>query len=95
MIDKEHVKHIADLSRLSLSDTEAEAFTGQLKSILDYMEQLNKVDTTNVAPSAFVVSLHDALRDDVETPSLSSEEVLRNGPNVKNGYFAVPKVINQ
>jgi aspartyl-tRNA(Asn)/glutamyl-tRNA(Gln) amidotransferase subunit C len=95
MIDKEHVKYIADLSRLSLSDAETEAFTGQLKSILDYVEQLNKVDTTNVEPTAFIAPSHDPMRDDVETPSLPPEKVLQNGPKVKNGYFAVPKVINQ
>jgi aspartyl-tRNA(Asn)/glutamyl-tRNA(Gln) amidotransferase subunit C len=95
MIDKNHVKYIADLSRLSLSDAETEAFTGQLKSILDYMEQLNKVDITNVEPTAFIAPAHDPMRDDVETPSLSPEKILQNGPKVKNGYFAVPKIINQ
>ncbi|HUI92270.1 MAG TPA: Asp-tRNA(Asn)/Glu-tRNA(Gln) amidotransferase subunit GatC [Chitinivibrionales bacterium] len=95
MIDKAHVKYIADLSRLSLSDAETEAFAGQLKSILHYVEQLNKVDTSNVEPTAFIAPSRDPMRDDVETPSLPPEKILQNGPKVKNGYFAVPKIINQ
>jgi aspartyl-tRNA(Asn)/glutamyl-tRNA(Gln) amidotransferase subunit C len=95
MMDKDRVKYIANLSRLSLSDQETEAFTGQLASILGYMEQLNKVDTTNVEPTAFIAPSHDPMRDDIEIPSLPPEKLLQNGPAVKNGYFAVPKVINQ
>jgi aspartyl-tRNA(Asn)/glutamyl-tRNA(Gln) amidotransferase subunit C len=95
MIDKEHVAYIANLARLSLSDREAESFAGQLGSILDYIEQLNKADTANVEPTAFIAPAHDPLRDDAETPSLPPETLLINGPKVKNGYFAVPKVINQ
>ena len=95
MIDKTHVKYIADLSRLSLSDAETEAFTGQLASILEYVEQLNKADTSNVEPTAFIAPSRDPMRDDVETPSLPREKALQNGPKVKNGFFAIPKVINQ
>ncbi len=95
MIDKEHVKYIAALSRLSLSDAETDAFASQLDSILEYMEQLNKVDTSNVEPTAFIAPAHDPMRGDVAAPSLAPEKLLQNGPKVKNGYFAVPKVIAQ
>jgi aspartyl-tRNA(Asn)/glutamyl-tRNA(Gln) amidotransferase subunit C len=95
MIDKEHVRYIAALSHLSLSDAETEAFAGQLDSVLEYVEQLNKVDTSNVEPMAFLASARDPMRADVETPSLSLEKLLQNGPKVTNGYFAVPKVIAQ
>jgi aspartyl-tRNA(Asn)/glutamyl-tRNA(Gln) amidotransferase subunit C len=95
MINKDVVKHIADLSRLSLSDEEAESFTHQLGSILTYMEQLDKVDTTGVEPTAFVAPARDPMRSDAETQSLPPETLLANGPKVTRGHFAVPKVIQQ
>jgi aspartyl-tRNA(Asn)/glutamyl-tRNA(Gln) amidotransferase subunit C len=95
MINKDVVKHIADLSRLSLSDTEVESYSRQLGSILSYVEHLDKVDTSGVEPTAFIAPAHDPLRDDTETPSLSPEELLANGPKVALGHFAVPKIIHQ
>ncbi|MGB7568744.1 MAG: Asp-tRNA(Asn)/Glu-tRNA(Gln) amidotransferase subunit GatC [Chitinivibrionales bacterium] len=95
MINREHVKHIAELARLALSEKEVEMFTGQLDSVLQYSDQLNKVDTADVEPTSFVSPERDPLRDDVIQPSLPREKLLQNGPNVKKGHFAVPKVINQ
>jgi aspartyl-tRNA(Asn)/glutamyl-tRNA(Gln) amidotransferase subunit C len=93
MIDREHVRHIAALARLTLTEKEVETFTGQLGSILQYVEQLNAVETENAGTTALTAPLCDRLRDDVEQPSLSREKLLRNGPRVKNNHFAVPKVI--
>ena len=94
MIDKDHVKHIANLARLAVSEEESEMFTGQLGAILGYVEQLDKVETSAVEPTSFVAPEHDPLRDDSEKQSLPREELLKNGACVKKGYFAVPKVIN-
>jgi len=93
MIDKELVHRIAKLARLKLTDEEASNFTGQLGSILEYIEQLNKVDTSQVEPTSFIAPLHDPLRDDIVAPSLKHEQILQNGPNVKKEHFAIPKVI--
>jgi aspartyl-tRNA(Asn)/glutamyl-tRNA(Gln) amidotransferase subunit C len=93
MIDREQVKHVAKLARLSLSEEETEMFTGQLGSILTYIDQLNSVNTENVQPTAFVAPDHDPMRDDIVTPSLSQEDLLKNGPKVKMGSFAVPKIM--
>jgi aspartyl-tRNA(Asn)/glutamyl-tRNA(Gln) amidotransferase subunit C len=95
MITKEQIQYIANLARLSLSEKETESFTHQIKDILEYMEQLNQIDTSNVEPTSFISQAIDAMRDDVESASLSYREILKNGPNVKNGFFAIPKVINQ
>jgi aspartyl-tRNA(Asn)/glutamyl-tRNA(Gln) amidotransferase subunit C len=95
MIDKKTVMHIANLSRLSLTGHEAEEFTHQLGSILEYADQLDKIDTTGVEPTAFIAPAHDPLRDDTETKSLPPEKLLENAPDVRNGHFAVPKVIHQ
>ena len=93
MITKKDVTYIADLARLELSDSEVESFTGQLGAILEHVADLDKVDTTGVEPTCFVVPEHDPLRDDVVKPSLSSEDLLKNGPKVEGSFFAVPKVI--
>ncbi|MBN1130333.1 MAG: Asp-tRNA(Asn)/Glu-tRNA(Gln) amidotransferase subunit GatC [Chitinispirillaceae bacterium] len=93
MIDREKVLQIAKLARLRLSEDEIEHFTGQLGSIFEYVEQLNAVDTSGVEPTCFMEPAHDPLRDDVEKPSLAVDEALKNGPRVKKGFFAIPKVI--
>jgi len=93
MITREQILKIARLGKLKLSDAEVEDFTGQLGSILEFVEQLDRVDTGAVEPTCFMAPQHDPFRDDVEKPSLSPGETLRNGPKVKNGFFAIPKVI--
>jgi aspartyl-tRNA(Asn)/glutamyl-tRNA(Gln) amidotransferase subunit C len=93
MITREQILKIAKLGKLKLSEAEIENFTGQLGSILEFAEQLNKVDTGVIEPTCFMKPPHDPLRDDVEQPSLSPEDLLSNGPKIKNGFFAVPKVI--
>ncbi len=93
MIERKTVEHIANLARLEVSEEEMVSFTRELGSILDYVEQLNAVDTENVEPTAFMVPAHDPLRDDTIQKSLPAEKILQNGPVVKKGFFAVPKVI--
>jgi aspartyl-tRNA(Asn)/glutamyl-tRNA(Gln) amidotransferase subunit C len=93
MITREEVLKIAKLARLKLSEAEIGNFTGQLGSILEFVKQLDQVDTSKVEPTCFVEPSHDPLRDDIEKPSLTQEEALRNGPKVKKGFFAIPKVI--
>lgn len=93
MIDRQQVLKIAQLARLRLSEEEIENFTKQLGSIFDFVEQLNSVDVKNIEPTCFMRPAHDSLRDDAEKPSLSLDETLENGPKVKDGFFAVPKVL--
>jgi aspartyl-tRNA(Asn)/glutamyl-tRNA(Gln) amidotransferase subunit C len=93
MITREQVLRVAELARLKINEDEVETFTKQLGSILEFVEQLKTLDTSNVEPTCFLEPSHDPLRDDVEKPSLPRDEALANGPKVKNGFFAVPKVI--
>lgn len=95
MIERKTVEHIANLARLEVTEEEIDSFTRELGSILAYVEQLNEVDTEQVEPTAFMVPEHDPLREDVGTASLPAAETLKNGPAIKKGFFAVPKVINQ
>ena len=93
MVDRAVVEKIASLARLELSDVEKDAHAHDLAAVLGYIEQLNAVDTEGVEPTAYLVPEHDPLRDDTVVPSLSKDAALANGPKVKNGFFAVPKVI--
>jgi aspartyl-tRNA(Asn)/glutamyl-tRNA(Gln) amidotransferase subunit C len=93
VITKEEVLKVAELARLEFSESEIAGFTAQLDSILGYMAQLETADISGVEPTCFVAPGHDPLRDDAESPSLPAERLLANGPSVKKGHFAVPKVI--
>lgn len=92
-IGVEDVEYAARLARLRLSDEEKEEFTGQLNDILTYMDQLNKVDTTEVEPTSHVISITNVLRNDEVCESLPREPSLRNAPEAERGFYKVPKII--
>jgi len=95
-IDKKTVRHVATLSRLSLSKDEEELFSGQLSLILDYIDQLKKVDTKNVTATSHVLSsVKNVFRKDAVKKSLSAQDALSNAPNKSDNMFVVPKVIDQ
>lgn len=67
----------------------------QLNLIVDYVEKLNELDTSEVAPTAHILNLTNVLREDSVEPSLSPEEVLQNAPRQNNSHFSVPRVIKE
>ena len=92
-IDLQTVKKIASLSRISVTDAEAEAMVPELNNILGWVEQLGEVDVTGVEPMTAVIPNHQRLRDDVVTDGNVRDKVLANAPDAQHGFFAVPKVI--
>lgn len=93
IISREEVEHVAWLARLELTEEEKEAYTHQLNAILDFMQQLNELDTTNVEPMAHVVPLVNVLREDEVKPGLPHEEALAGAPDQDRGQFRVPKIV--
>ncbi len=87
------VEHIARLARLEFDEAEMKILTHQLNEILMYVEQLNKVDTSNVEPLAQVIELGNRFREDVVQAGLTSDEALKNAPDKADKFFKVPKVI--
>jgi aspartyl-tRNA(Asn)/glutamyl-tRNA(Gln) amidotransferase subunit C len=89
------VQAVAALANLELSDSEIELFAKQLGDILDYANQVQKIDTTGVPPTASVVTRHSADRADVVVASLDRSEALSNAPDAsqQSGLFKVPRVI--
>lgn len=89
------VLYIANLARIELTDEETKLFQGQLDQVLDYVEQLNELDVSNVEPTAHVVPLVNVLRADVPGPSLDNDTVTANAPADRDGQILVPKINEQ
>ncbi len=89
------VDKIAALAHLRLSEEEIDLFTRQLADILEYANQVQRIDTTGVPPTASVVTRHEADRPDEVRPSLAREDALANAPDASldAGLFKVPRVI--
>lgn len=92
-ITKDDVMYVANLARLTLDESSVEKFSVQMAKILEYVDTLNQVDTTGVAPTASAVSLTNAFREDENKPHLDPEKALANAPSQEDGFFIVPKVI--
>lgn len=92
-IDTKTVKHVANLVRLGISEEEAQTFSGQFSSIIDYFNMLNEVDTEKVAPASDMANAENVLREDEVKPSMNREEFLKNAPQSERGYVKVPTVL--
>jgi len=89
----EQVEYVAKLARLKLTEEEKELFTQQLNKVLEYMEKLNELDTSGIEPTFHVVPHKNAFREDKVTNPNQREELLKNAPKSKEGFFKVPRVI--
>ncbi len=92
-LTREEVLHVADLARLSLAPEEIEVFTRQLNDILAYVEKLQELDTTGVAPLAHVIPVSNVWREDAVREGLDRDKALENAPAREEGAFVVPRVI--
>jgi len=92
-LDKEAVINIANLARIKVLEENLDHLARELSSIVGWVEQLNGVDTDGVEPLASVVNVTLPLREDKISDGDCRDKVLANGPEVEDGYFAVPKVI--
>lgn len=96
-ITRTEVLKIAELAKLHFTEEDLDAFTGQFQRILDYVEQLKKVDVEGIEPTSHVSLTADfekhIFREDKVGPSLAVEESLANAPDPGSGHFRVPKVI--
>ena len=92
-IDKNQVKKVAKLSRISLEDNKLESLSKDLASILNFVEQLNKLDTKKIIPLSSIVDKTLEPRNDKITDGKIKNEILKNSPNKNEDFFIVPKVI--
>lgn len=89
------VEHVARLARLALDADEKERMRSQLDAILGYVEQLRRVDTAGVEPTAHVLPLVNAMRDDEVRPSYPPDAMLANAPDAHDGQFRVPRILEE
>ena len=94
LIDKKVTKKIAFLARIDLTEKEEEEFTNDLSNILNWMDDLKKIDVTNVEPLRNVNDIELLERDDTEfSKNIEQEKLLSNAPKKNGNFFTVPKVI--
>ena len=87
------IEHVARLSRLELTDDEKARLREQLGVILEAAAKVSEVATDDVPPTAYAIARSNVLRPDEITPSLTTEEVLSNAPEVEDDRFKVPRVV--
>lgn len=88
------VRRVAALARLQLSPEEEVRLAGELSKILEYMEKLNALDTAGVTPTAHALPVAGAFRPDDPFPFDARDELLAQAPDLRDGYYRVPRVID-
>ena len=94
-VSKKDVEYIANLARLKFDESELENFTHELNEILNYVEKLNELDTSDVEPLSHPIENQNVFREDSVKQSIERENALKNAPDKTDEFFVVPKVINQ
>jgi aspartyl-tRNA(Asn)/glutamyl-tRNA(Gln) amidotransferase subunit C len=92
-IDIDTARRVAKLARIAVPETELPALAAKLSGILGFMEQLNEVDVTGVEPMTSVTPMRLKRRLDVVTDGNIQAAILKNAPDAREGFFAVPKVV--
>ena len=93
-ISSDEVKKVAKLARLELNESEIQQHAEQLEKILDYIKQLEKIKTENIACTTRAIEVVNVLRKDEKKDYENSEELLDLAPSRENKFFKVPKIIN-
>jgi aspartyl-tRNA(Asn)/glutamyl-tRNA(Gln) amidotransferase subunit C len=94
-LTREQVAHVARLARLSFTDEELDRFAHQLSDILAYAEQVSALATEDVPPTAHAIPLKNVFRSDELIPCLPQEKALSTAPEVEDGRFKVPRIMEE
>lgn len=94
-ITRADVQHVADLAQLHLTDEELDRMQAQLSRILEAIETLRDVDTSQVGPTASVIQLENVMRDDVARPGTTRDAALANAPLRDDPFLQVPTVLQE
>ena len=94
-ISSDEVKKVARLARLELNESEIEQHAEQLEKILEYIKQLEKIDTDNVLSTTRAIEVINVFRKDEKKKSECTKELLELGPSREDKYFKVPKIISE
>lgn len=96
-LTREEILHLSTLANLKLTEKEIEKFQKQLSAVVDYVSQLNGIDTQNIKEISQITGLKDVIREDKtqEDQVLTQEEALKNATSTKVGYFKVKAIFNE
>ena len=92
-IDTETARRVAKLARIKVEDEALPALANEFNAILGFVEQLTEVDVESVEPMVSVTPMRLKRREDVVTEGDQADKVLSNAPDAREGFFAVPKVV--
>ena len=92
-IDKETAARVAHLARIRVSEDKLPALAEEFNAILGFIEQLNEVDVEGVEPMTSVTPMRLKRREDVVTDGNQADKIMKNAPDAREGFFAVPKVV--
>jgi aspartyl-tRNA(Asn)/glutamyl-tRNA(Gln) amidotransferase subunit C len=92
-VDEQTVRRIGRLARIKITDGEAQSLVGELNGILDWVKQLDEVDTSKVEPMTSVIPMALRQRPDAVTYGDKSADVTLNAPMAEDGFYVVPKVV--
>ncbi|MFO1174135.1 MAG: Asp-tRNA(Asn)/Glu-tRNA(Gln) amidotransferase subunit GatC [Paracoccaceae bacterium] len=92
-IDIDTARKVAHLARIAVPESDLPKLAGELSAVLAFMEQLNEVDVAGVEPMTSVTPMRLARRADVVTDGNIQAQILKNAPDAREGFFAVPKVV--
>ncbi len=92
-IDLETARRVAKLARIKVEEEDLPALAGEFNAILGFIEQLNEVDVEGVEPMTSVTPMRLKRRDDMVTTGDMPDKILSNAPDAREGFFAVPKVV--
>ena len=94
-ISPNEIEMIAQLARLKISSDDKKVFSNQVNQILQYVDKLDEIDTSEVEPLSHTVDLKNVYREDIVKPSLPQEKALENAPSKTDKFFRVPKVVSK
>lgn len=94
-ISQEQVEHVARLARLELNPEELPRLGEKLGQILGYVDQLSKLDTTDVPPASHALPLSNVFREDQAVHRLSTTEIFQNAPDLEGAFFRVPQILSE
>jgi aspartyl-tRNA(Asn)/glutamyl-tRNA(Gln) amidotransferase subunit C len=92
-IDTDTARKVAHLARIAVKEDDLPALAGELSAVLAFMEQLNEVDVDGVEPMTSVTPMRLKRRADLVTDGNMVDKILSNAPDAREGFFAVPKVV--
>ncbi|MFC1496145.1 Asp-tRNA(Asn)/Glu-tRNA(Gln) amidotransferase subunit GatC [Candidatus Margulisiibacteriota bacterium] len=92
---KINIDHVAKLARLGLSDEEKKLYAKQLSDVLEHADELQKLNTDNVEPSAHAIPMKNVFREDKVIPFKDTEAILKNAPEEEDHMYRVPRILEE